>query len=198
MKYFLALLACLSFSTAAFAKGAEKYIFDPAHTQIEFRVDHLDFSHPSGRFLKFTGGFTFDQDAVEGSAVSITIDPASIDMGSTEWERVMKSGTFLDVKKYKEITFQSAKIEKTGPKTGRITGNLTLHGTTQPVTLDVRYNKSGTHPYNKNYIAGFEAHTTLKRSDFGMNFGLPGIGDEVDVFIQVEGIRQDFSQLDKK
>ncbi len=198
MKYFLALLACLSFSTAAIAKGPEKYIFDPAHTQIEFRVDHLGFSHPSGRFLKFTGGFTFDQNAVEGSTVAISIDPASIDMGSPEWERVMKSETFLDVKTYKEIRFQSLKIEKTGAKTGRLTGNLSLHGVTKPVTLDVRYNKSGTHPYNKNYIAGFDAHGTIKRSDFGMKFGLPGIGDEVEVWIQVEGIRQDFSQLDKK
>jgi len=202
LKSFLPALALLLFTLPAAAAGTEakpaNYIYDPVHTQIEFRVDHLGFSHPSGRFLKFTGGFTFDPASAESSEVHITIDPASVDMGSVDWQRALTGSEFLDVAKYKDITFKSTKILRTGDKTGKMTGDITIHGVTRPITLDVTYNKSGTHPYNKNYLAGFSATASLKRSDFGMTFGLPGIGDVVDISLQVEGIRQDFNGIDKK
>ncbi|MDE1151696.1 MAG: YceI family protein [Micavibrio sp.] len=197
-----ALVAAALFTLPVVAQAAEakpdRYIYDPVHTQIEFRADHLGFSHPTGRFLKFTGGFTFDPAAPESAEVHISIDPASLDMGSNDWQRAMTGSEFLDVAKYKEITFKSTKILRTGDKTGKMTGDLTIHGVTRPVTLDVTYNKSGTHPYNKNYLAGFSATATLKRSDYGMTFGLPGIGDVVEISLQVEGIRQDFNGIDKK
>lgn len=201
MKKFIAgLILCLMLAgpAAAAVKAPDKFIYDPAHTQILFRVDHLGFSHPSGRFLKFSGGFTFTPDRPETSHVDITIQASSIDMGSAPWEAVMKSGSFLKTDKYPEISFKSTKIARTGRKTGTITGDLTLIGVTKPVTLNVTYNKSGTHPYNKNYIAGFSATGRLKRSDFGMNFGLPGIGDIVEIDVEVEGIRQDFGKLNEK
>ena len=194
------LFLCLALTGTAFAavKSPDKYIYDPAHTQILFRVDHLGFSHPSGRFLKFSGGFVFDADNPENSDVNMIIQSSSIDMGSSAWEDVMKGSSFLKVDKFPQITFKSTKIVKTGARTGNVTGDLTIIGKTRPITLAVTYNKSGTHPYNKNFIAGFSATGKIKRSDYGMDFGLPGIGDVVDIDVEVEGIRQDFGKLNEK
>ena len=192
------LIAALLAATPALAKGPDKYIYDPAHTQILFQTDHIGFSHPHGRFDKFTGGFTFDPAHPETSNIDITIDTRSIDMSSEQWERELKGKDFFNVDKFPAMTFHSTRIEKTGAHTGRVTGDLTLLGVTKPVTLDVTYNKSGIHPYNKNFVAGFSAEGRVKRSDFGMNWGLPGIGDDVKLDIQVEGIRQDFDSLKNK
>jgi polyisoprenoid-binding protein YceI len=153
----LLIAAAVFLSSAACAKGAEKYIFDPAHTQILFSVNHLGFSYPHGRFDKFSGGFTFDLARPEKSKIDITIDTNSVNMASEDWNRMMKGDNFFDVKKFPAITFKSTKIETTGKNTGRVTGDLTILGVTKPVTLNVTYNKSGIHPYNKNYVAGFSA-----------------------------------------
>ena len=194
----LCLAAALLASAPAGAKSPEKYIFDPVHTQILFQADHVGFSHPHGRFDKFSGGFTFDPAHPEASSISVTVDTGSVDMASGLWNTAMKGADFLDASKFPAMTFKSTKIEKTGEKTGRVTGDLTLRGVTKPVTLDVVYNRSGTQPYNKNYIAGFSATGRIKRSDFGMTWGLPAIGDDVSLDIQVEGIRQDFDNLRNK
>lgn len=200
MKRFALLLiaAAVFISTAAYAKGTEKYIYDPAHTQILFSVNHLGFSYPHGRFDKFNGGFTFDLAHPEKSKVDITVDANSIDMASEDWDRMMKGDNFFNVKKFPAMTFKSTKVETTGKNTGKVTGDLTILGVTKPVTLNVTYNKSGIHPYNKNYVAGFPATGKINRSDFGMTWGLPGIGEEVSLDIQVEGIRQDFEGLSSK
>jgi len=204
-KYFFKTLFTLSFIAFSFALPAraadhapDKYVYDPAHTQILFRVDHLGFSHPTGRFLKFSSGFTFAPVMAEQSHVDIDMKADSIDLGRGTWDDVMKGGNFLKTDKYPDITFASTKVVKTGPRTGTLTGNLTIVGVTKPVVLNVTYNRSGTHPYNKNYIAGFSATGKIKRSDFGINFGLPGIGDTVELNIEVEGIRQDFGKLNEK
>jgi polyisoprenoid-binding protein YceI len=190
-------LALILASAPAFAKP-EKYTFDPAHTQVMFQVDHIGFSHPHGRFDKFGGGFTFDAEHPEQSSIDVSIDTGSIDMASEDWNRAMKGGNFFNTDKFPKMTFKSTKIEKTGANTGKVTGDLTIIGVTKPVTLDVTYNKSGIHPYNKNYISGFSATGELSRSDFGMKWGAPGIGDKVKLDIQVEGIRQDFGSLNNK
>jgi polyisoprenoid-binding protein YceI len=192
----LVFAAALLSSTAAVAAPG-KYTYDPAHTQIFFQVDHVGFSHPHGRFDKFSGGFTFDPDHPEQSNVEITIDTKSIDMASDLWNNAMKGGAFFNTDKFPTMTFKSTKIEKTGANTGKLTGDLTLLGVTKPVTLDVTYNKSGIHPFNKNYIAGFSATGTIHRSDFGMK-AANGIGEDAKLDIQVEGIRQDFGTLNNK
>lgn len=189
------LLAAVSAPVQA---AVEKYIYDPAHTQVMFSVSHLGFSFSHGKFTKFSGGFEFDPDAVENSSADMTIETASINMDSVEWDNHLKNADFFDVEKFPAMTFKSTKAEKTGENTGKLTGDLTLLGVTKPVTFDVVYNKSGMHPYSKNYIAGFSATGAIKRSDFGMTYGLPGVGDDVNIEIQVEGIRQDFEGVKKK
>ena len=180
------------------AAKSVKYAFDPAHTQIIFAANHLGFSFSHGRFMKFDGSFTFDPAAPEASGIDVTVDSSSIDMGSAKWDEHMKNADFLNVEKFPNMAFKSTKVEKTGEKTGKVTGDFTLLGVTKPVTLEVTYNGSGVHPYSNNHIAGFSASGTIKRSEFGMAANIPAVGDDVFLIIQVEGIRQDFDGLNKK
>jgi polyisoprenoid-binding protein YceI len=196
MQKALVLVFVLFFSAQASATP-EKYIYDPLHTQIRFSVDHLGFSHPQGKFDKFSGGFIFDQEKPELSSADITIDTGSINMGSAAWDTHMKSADFFDAAQFPAMNFKTTKVEKIGDTSGKITGDMTIHGITKPVTLDVTFNKAGIFPMNKNYVAGFSLTEMLKRSDFGIAYGLPGVGDEVALNIQVEGIRQDFEKITK-
>lgn len=186
---FFALLAFVFTLVIPSAHAAERYTFDKAHTQILFFVDHLGFSKSQGEFLDYNGSFTFDTVKPENSSVQVTIKTAGIDMDDEAWDKHMKNKDFFDVEQYPEMTFKSTAITVTGDKTANITGDLTLLGITKPVTLAVTHNKSGKHPFSGKYVSGFSATTTIKRSEFGMNYGLPAVGDDVEVRLEVEGIR---------
>lgn len=188
MKYLLALLGFMVFTTPAQAQ-IERYEFDKAHTQILFFVDHLGFSTSQGEFHDYDGFFEFDRTKPENSKVEVTIQTASIDMDDEKWNNHMKNEDFFDVEKFPTMTFKSTDIDVTGENTAKITGDLTILETTKPVTLDVTFNKAGVHPFNQKYVAGFSSTSSLKRSDFGMTYGLPLIGDKVDLMIEVEGFR---------
>jgi polyisoprenoid-binding protein YceI len=169
----------------------ETYKFDKVHTQIFFSVDHLGYTQSTGQFLDFDGGFTFDRTAPEKSNVNVTIKTDSINMNDEKWDAHLKTADFFDVAKFHEMTFKSTAIEKTGEKTANIKGDLTLLGVTKPVTLATTFNKADKHPMADEYHAGFNAEATIKRSDFGMKFGLPAVGDDVKIHINVEGVRED-------
>jgi len=169
----------------------ETYSFDKAHTQLLFFVNHLGFSNSQGEFLDYDGSFVFDRSEPAKSNVSITIKTASIDMDDEKWDAHMKSADFFDVEKFPDMTFKSTGIEATGENMANITGDLTILGVTKPVTLAVIHNKSGKHAFSGKYVSGFSATATLKRSDFGMNYGLPLVGDDVKIMIEVEGERQE-------
>ncbi len=102
----------------------------------------------------------------------------------------LKSPDLFDTARFPTATFKSTAIEVTGPSTGKISGELSLRGVTRPVVLDAVFNGAGVHPMNKKYIAGFNATTKLKRSDFGLTYALPVVGDEVTLTISAEFIRQ--------
>jgi polyisoprenoid-binding protein YceI len=197
-KTLLFALTLFLLAPAAARAAADHYKFDPAHTQVIFSIEHMGLSHPFGRFDKTEGGYTFNPADVEHSAVDATIDINSLDMGSDKWNEHLKSKDFFNAAQFPTMTFKSTKIEKTGEKTGKLTGDLTLLGVTKSVTLDVTYFKTAPHPMNKNMMSGFRATGTLKRSDFGMTAYAPMIGDEVEIMINVEGIRQDFDAVEKK
>ena len=190
--FFIAFILSV-FIPAPAQAAADKYIYDPVHTQIVFSASHLGFSFSQGKFNKFSGGFTFDQEKPETSQAEIIIDAGSLDMDSADWEKHLKSADFFNVEKFPVMNFKSTRVVKTGDKTADVTGDFTLLGVTKPVTLKASFNKAGVHPFKKNYIAGFTLAGTLQRSDFGMTYGLPGISDEVRLAISVEGIRQDFT-----
>ena len=178
----------LGFSTSAMA-AAERYSFDKAHTQILFFVNHLGFSYSQGEFHDYDGHFTFDQENPASSEIDVTIKTASIDMDDEKWDAHMKNKDFFDVEQFPNMTFKSTAIEVTGDNTANITGDLTLLGVTKPVVLAVTHNKTGKHPFSGKTVSGFSATTTVKRSEFGMTYGLPGVGDDVEIRIEVEGER---------
>ncbi len=169
----------------------EKYTFDKAHTQIIFFVNHLGFSNSEGEFLDFDGHYLFDRADPSKSSVEVTINTAGIDMDDQAWDDHMKNEDFFNVEKFPAMTFKSTAIEVTGENTANITGDLTILGVTKPVTLATTHNKSGKHPFGDKYVSGFSATAKIKRSEFGMNYGLPMIADDVDIRIEVEGVREE-------
>ena len=190
MKYLWMLMALCLIGVQPARAQIEIYEFDKAHTQILFFVDHIGFSKSQGEFHEYEGGFTFNRADPENSKVEVSIQTSSIDMDDEKWNKHMKNSDFFDVEKFPTMSFKSTKIKKTGDKTGTITGDLTILETTKPVTLDVVFNKAAVHPFNQKYVAGFSAKAKIKRSEFGMKYGLPLLGDEVDIMIEVEGFRQ--------
>ena len=179
----------LSASVAARAEP-EHYAFDKRHTQILFFVDHLGFSKSQGEFHDYDGGFVFDPEDWTRSSVDVAIRTHSIDMDLHAWDKHMRDKDFFNVSEFPTMRFRSTRVEKTGERSGLIHGELTLLGVTKPVTLSVTFNKAGVNPISKHYVAGFSAHSVIKRSEFGMKYGLPAVGDEVDIRLEVEGLRR--------
>ncbi|MFC5358002.1 YceI family protein [Azospirillum himalayense] len=165
------------------------YKLDPAHTAVVFIVDHLGFSKAVGSFNTVAGELAFDKDAADKSSLSVTIDTASIDTNHAKRDEHLKSPDFFNVKEFPKLTFKSTKIEKTGDKTGKLHGELTLLGVTKPVVLDVTFNKDGVSPASKMDTVGFSARGTIKRSDFGMKYGVPNIGDDIQIIIESEAVK---------
>ncbi len=190
MKFFTLLAVSMLLLTSPVKAEIEVYNFDKAHTQILFFVNHLGFSNSQGEFHDYDGSFEFNPSDPEYSKVEVVIKTASIDMDDEKWNAHMRNKDFFNVEEFPTMTFKSTKIEKIDNKKGQLTGDLTLLGVTKPVTLDVIFNKAGVHTFNQKYVAGFSAKTTIKRSDFGMKYGLPLIGNDVNIMIEVEGIRQ--------
>jgi len=193
MRYLLlgAAVAVIGFMPVSAQAQVEKYSFDKAHTQILFFVDHLGFSKSQGEFLDFDGHFVFDRGEPSNSSVDVTIQTASIDMDDEEWDAHMKNEDFFNVDKFPTMTFKSTGIEVTGDNTANITGDLTILDVTKPVTLAVTHNKSDKHAFSGKFVAGFSAAATVKRSDFGMTYGLPMVGDEAVIRLEVEGVREE-------
>ena len=182
--------AALLASVASAAQAAPvAYKIDPAHLSVAFIVNHLGFANMIGRFNTAAGEVAFDKDAVHNSAVTVTIDAASIDTAHAKRDDHLRSPDFFNAKEFPKITFKSTKIEKTGDKTGKLHGDLTLLGTTKPVVLDVTFNKEGVSPASKLETVGFSARGTIKRSDFGMKYGVPNIGDEIQLLIEAEAVK---------
>ena len=167
------------------------YAFDKkgAHQFVMFKISHLGYSWLYGRFNDFDGSFTVDADNPENSSVQATIQVASLDSNHAERDKHLRGDDFLEVDEYPTATFKSTKIEKTGEKTAKITGDFTLHGVTKPVTLDAKLLGYGDDPWG-GYRMGLEASTTLKLADFGITYDLGPASETVDIIISVEGVRQ--------
>ena len=184
-----ALAFTLGFATPAHAetKHLDTYIFDAAHTNILLRVSHLGFSDMVLEALKPEGTLMFHPDHPGASSVDIVLKAAHIDGDDEKFNAHLQSADFFNVSEFPVVTFKSHNIEVTGEKTGVVTGDLTLLGVTKPVSLDVTFNQAGKNPFTQAETVGF---TATKRSDFGMGYGLPGIGDEVKLDINFEAIKQ--------
>ena len=188
----IALVAAL-FSTRPAAAAPERYALDPNHIAIAFFVSHVGFARTLGQFREATGTFVFDPDKPSVSDIDVTIKAASVDTQHTARDEHLRKEDFLWVEKYPEITFRGTSAKQTGPRTGTVTGDLTIRGVTRAVTLDVTWNKSGEYPFgDKHWATGISARTTIRRSEFGMTYALQGglVGDEVEIVLEFEAIRQ--------
>jgi len=181
----MAAAAVLMTAGAAFAQ--DKYKLDNPHTQIVFSVEHMGLSKSIGKFTDYEGEFAFDEKVPEASSVDVTIKTDSIDMSHDLWDEHLKAENFLNVAKFPTMTFKSTSVKVTGDNTADVTGDLTLLGVTKPVVLKTVFNKAGPRPMGNDFAAGFSAATIIKRSDFGMTYGIPMVGDEVAIQIEVEG-----------
>ena len=177
--------------SSGFVQAADTYKMDTkdSHAFIQFKIQHLGFSWLLGRFNTFEGEFVLDDANVENSNVSVNIDVASVDSNHAERDKHLRGADFLDVDKFPKASFVSTKIEKTGEKTAKITGDFTLKGITKPITLDAQYIGGGKDPWG-GYRQGFEATTQFKLKDFGIDYNLGPASQVVDIYISVEGIKQ--------
>ena len=170
------------------AQAADSYTIDSRHTYPVFEVNHLGFSTQRGRFNKSAGKIVVDTAAKSGS-VDLTIETASIDMGLEKWDEHMRSPDFFDVAKHPTMTFKSSKLKFDGDKIVGADGDFTLLGVTKPMSLALSGFRCGEHPMLKKTVCGLDASATIKRSDFGMKYGVPAIGDDVKLIVPVEAIK---------
>ncbi|WP_282095660.1 YceI family protein [Epibacterium ulvae] len=180
-----AALVASTVATSAFA-AAEKYTLDASHSQIVFSYNHLGYSTTWGMFSGFEGDIAFDQENPAASSVTVSMPVKSM---LTGWEgrfNHFMSKDFFDAADDELVSFSSTAIEVTGENTAKITGDLTLNGVTKPVVLDAKLNQAGDHPMAKKPWAGFDATTTLVRSEFNLGQFAPFVSDEVQVMISVE------------
>lgn len=174
-------------SAISMAAVADSYTIDPAHTYPNFTINHLGFSTMHGRFDKSQGTLTMDREKGTGS-VEVVVDMASVSTGFAKRDDHLRSPDFFNVAEFPEMTFKSTKVEFMG-KGAKVTGDLTIKGVTKSVVLDVDSINCGTHPFNKKTVCGFGATTSIKRSDFGIKYGLPTIGDDMNITLEVEAVK---------
>ena len=171
-------------STTAFA--ADPYVIDGNHTQVQFTYSHFGFSHITGRFDKVEGDFLFDAKDPTKSSIQVNIPIASITVGVPDLDKELVTDKFFDADKFPTATFQSTTVTSSAPGKLAVAGDLTIHGVTRQVTLDVTINKTGMQPMRGVPAAGFDATATIKRSDFGVAQYVPNVSDEVTLHITME------------
>lgn len=187
--------------TSAYAAGpstdpksapAGAYQVETHHTQIIFAIPHLGITDYYGRFEKMSGTLNFNPGAPEKSSVSVSVDTSSANVMSSEVVGQLVGPAVFDPVKFPTATFKSTSITRTGPTTGKMTGDLTLHGVTKPVTFDVTFNGGLQAPVGNAYDLGFHATTTIKRSDFGLDKMIWNsfVADEVKLTIEAMFLQQ--------
>jgi polyisoprenoid-binding protein YceI len=184
-KYFIvAALALLPIKSIM----AADYTIDPAHTFVSFAINHLGFSTMRGKFDRQSGSLQFDPAAKQAS-VTIEIDASSIDTGHGKRDAHLQSPDFLNAVENPTITFKSTGATWNGDKPATLTGDLTILGVSKPVTLTITSMNCGPNPFSKKETCGFDATASITRTDYGVNYGAPAIGEVLDLQIEVEAIK---------
>ncbi len=173
------------------AQAQETYKFDENHTTVVWTANHFGFSNPSGKFTDVKGDLTLDENDPEKSSVNVTIKTDSINTGIEKFDQHLKSADFFNTANFPTAKFVSTNVAITGKNRAKVMGNLTLLGATKEVVLDVKLNRIALNPFTQKKTAGFSAVANIKRSDFNMNFGIPGVSDMVKLTIEAEAILQD-------
>lgn len=188
----LALAAAMTLTSAAASAATTTYKCDPGHTEIRFSWEHAGFSTQSGEFDSFDCTLALDEDDLDKSTLTVTIKADSMQTGFADLDKDLKSENFFEVAKYPDIKFVSTKVDVRGKTKARVMGDLTMHGVTVPVTLEVTLTKKGEHPigqfydYYKGQWAGFRASADVKRSAWKLEKYAPITSDEVNIAIVTE------------
>jgi polyisoprenoid-binding protein YceI len=167
------------------AMAAQSWRIDEAHTSIGFKIDATGFPTTRGHFRHYTGRIAIDLDRPASSSTSFTVESASVDVGSQSYNDFVKSVALLNVAKFPTLSFASTQVEKLDPRTARVTGNLTMLGVTKPIELTVNVEPD---PSAKRRLVAFSATGKIKRSDYGMIFGLPLIDNEIEITVKTRAL----------
>lgn len=188
IRKFLICSTALLFISSAFGQ-VETWKLDPAHTAAQFAVRHLGISTVRGEFRKVSGTANYDPADPSKTALDVTIDATTVDTRVDMRDNDLRSPNFLDVQKYPTITFKSKKAESSASGKLKITGDLTIHGATREVVLDVDGPTAAVKDPRGNFHMGASASTTINRKDFGVN-GAPGmVGDDITITIDSELVK---------
>ena len=186
IRHAIAVCAC---ALAVHALGEESYRIDPLHTATTFTVSHLGISLQRGSFGRTTGMVMLDP-AVGTGAIDVSIDASTVTSGSPPRETLLKGEDYFNVAQFPTITFKSSKVKFNGDSVVGAEGELTMRGVTKPCAVTVSAFKCAIHPSTKSPVCGAEVTATVKRSEFGMTKNAASTGDDVNVVIAVEALRQ--------
>lgn len=182
------LAAGLSLATASAVAAPVTYEIDPNHTDVVAQWSHFGYSNPIAHFGDVDGTIVYDADDVSASSVEVTLPLSGLDSHVAKFDEHLRSDDFFDAANHPEATFRSTAVEAAGEGKLKVTGDLTIKGISKPVVLDVTLNEAGPHPMTKREAIGFDATTTLKRSDFDLGMYAPNVSDEVQLRITTEAI----------
>ncbi len=177
---------------AGFSTFAQSYTLDKTHAKLNFTITHLMISDVDGSFKDFSVKLTSAKEDFSDAAVEMTAAVNSIDTDNEQRDTHLKGPDYFDAAKFPTLTFKSKSMKKTGDKKYKLAGDLTIHGVTKQVELDVVYNGSAIHPYTKKTIVGFKITGLIKRTDFGVGAGTPSsiLSDEVPLVANVEFVKE--------
>lgn len=180
----------------AVTAAPETYTIDPIHSFPHFAVDHLGVTTIWGRFDRMAGKFTIDRAAKKGG-LDLAIDTASVSTGDADRgarprsrDDHLRNADFFNVAEFPRMTYKATEVTFNGDSPAEVAGQLTLLGVTRQVTLKIERWVCKEHPFSKKPMCGGTASGTLKRTDFGMKYGVPAVGDEIRVVIGFEGYRE--------
>ena len=168
--------------------------FDPAHSEIAFKVRHMMFAKVSGSFKEWTGDFSFNPENPSEASTRVSIDVASVDTSNEDRDNHLRSGDFFDVEAYPQIRFESTSFEKLGDGNLKVHGELTIRDVSQTVALDAQYHGKGIDPWGNERV-GFTASTTLNRKEFGLTWnqaletGGVLVGEKVEVELNIQAVK---------
>jgi polyisoprenoid-binding protein YceI len=185
----LATVLVAMLSAVPSAVAAENYVVDSAHTYILFRVKHLNVGHSYGRLNGATGAFVLDEASPANSHIEMQVVAKGVDTYDAKRDKLLQGPDFFDIEEHPLISFKSTSVKRIDTDLYKITGDLALLGKTRPITIQARQTGFAKDPWG-NYRRGFETQFTIKRSEFGMEFLLDAVSDEVQLTVSVEGIRE--------
>ncbi len=162
------------------------YKLDPSHTDVLAQWSHFGYSNPTAHFGNAEGTLVYDAEDVSKSSVEVKLPLTGLNSFTAKFDDHLKSADFFDAAKFPAASFKSTKVESSGTNKLTVTGDLTIKDITKPVVLDVTVNGAGEHPMAKVPAVGFDATTTIKRTDFGVGAYVPNVSDEVQLRITTE------------